>query len=139
MGELANCPRCGEIFVKGRIDVCVACYKEEERAFETVYVFIRKRQNRTATMQQVVEATGVEEQLIQKFVKQKRLNTTQFPQLSYSCERCGAQIQEGRICDGCNGNLQHDLKIEEDIEQVSEKNRLAEQAQTYYSVNKGNP
>lgn len=44
MGELANCPKCGSLFVKTRLrSICDACYQEEEKAFETVYNFLRKR------------------------------------------------------------------------------------------------
>ena len=69
MGELANCPRCGKIFAKTKFrDVCQNCFQEEEKLFEKVYEFIRRKENRTATIEQVIEATGVDEDIIYKYI-----------------------------------------------------------------------
>jgi flagellar operon protein (TIGR03826 family) len=108
--ELSNCPKCDALFVKNKFrDVCDACYKQEEKDFDKVYQFIRKRENRTATMSQVVEATGVQEELIIKFVKTGRLRTSMFPNLGVPCEKCGRLTRDGRLCGGCSGTLQSEL------------------------------
>lgn len=91
MGELANCPMCGELFLKEILTVCRSCYEKEEEQFETVYKYIRKKKNRTATVDEVAEATGVKESLIRKWVKERRIHRADFPNLTYSCERCGEQ------------------------------------------------
>src|SRR5690625_5510094 len=83
MIELGNCAQCGEVFAKSLRDICPRCYRDEEEAFEIVYRFLMKRKNREATMNEIVEATKVKEELIIKFIKQKRLRTSQFPQLAY--------------------------------------------------------
>jgi flagellar operon protein (TIGR03826 family) len=133
--ELLNCPTCNAIFVKNRFrDVCEKCYREEEKAYETVYQFLRKRENRAATMSQVVEATGVEEDLLYKFIRKGRLKLTQFPNLGYPCDRCGKLIREGRVCETCANDIKNELEIFE-----SNKMRQLELNQkhirTYYSVN----
>ncbi|KON86283.1 membrane protein [Sporosarcina globispora] len=136
MAELSNCPKCDAIFVKNQFrDVCQDCWKEEEKAYETVYQFIRKRENRTAMMMEVVEATGVEEELIIKFIKSGRLKLTQFPNLGYPCEKCGASIREGKLCGSCAGGLRKDLQ-----QFTAEEERRKEAAQrekpgTYFAVN----
>ncbi|MBB6453632.1 flagellar operon protein (TIGR03826 family) [Salirhabdus euzebyi] len=135
MGELANCPTCGALFVKGVQSVCQKCYKEEEKAFETVHGYIRKKENRTATVPEVSETTGVEERLIMKFVKERRLHTTHFPNLTYGCERCGEPIGEGKICNNCKDELRADLSLEEKIETIREK-QDRESKITYFSVNR---
>jgi flagellar operon protein (TIGR03826 family) len=128
MGELVNCPRCGRLFVKHSIrDVCEQCYKEEEALFEKVYAFLRKRENRTATMAQVVEATGVSESLITKWIKIGRLQLVHFPNLGYPCELCGAIIREGQLCPKCRTKLQTELKRYEE-----EKERKRNRTITYY-------
>jgi flagellar operon protein (TIGR03826 family) len=128
MGELANCPRCGRLFVKHSIrDVCEQCYKEEEALFEKVYQFLRKRENRTATMAQVVEATGVSESLITKWIKIGRLQLVHFPNLGYPCESCGTMIREGQLCPKCRTKLQRELKQFEE-EKQQQRQRMA----TYY-------
>ncbi|TFB24383.1 hypothetical protein E3U55_02460 [Filobacillus milosensis] len=105
MGELANCPRCGALFLKGAQDVCKDCHNEEEEKFDTVYAFIRQKKNRMATVLEVSDATGVEESLIMKWVHKKRLHPASFPNLTYKCERCDNQIYEGNLCKDCAEEL----------------------------------
>ena len=140
MADLANCSRCGNIFVKTTRDICQDCFKEEERQFEIVYNFMKKRVNRQATIPEIVEATSVKEDLIIKFVKEKRLRSAQFPNLTYPCDRCGKEIVEGRLCQACSDDLSGDLKHEHDIEQVRKLNEEREKEkanQTYVAVDKG--
>lgn len=137
MAEVANCPRCNAIFMK-RVGatVCPDCQKQEEKDFQTVYAFMRKKQNRSANVQEIEYHTGVDEKLIRKFVAQKRLHPAQFPNLMYNCERCGAGIQDGRLCDSCTqeieGGLQK-MKQDEDFKKRKEGLERAEN-KTYYSV-----
>lgn len=135
MAELTNCPNCNEIFVKNQFrDICQKCWKEEEKAYERVYQFIRKRENRTATMAQVVESTEVEEKLILKFIKTGRLKVTQFPNLGYPCDKCGAITREGKICDKCTETLRKDLEIfkfeEERRKEIEKRDKQA----TYFAM-----
>lgn len=70
MGELKNCPTCGEFFnYTGLREVCNPCAMNEEKQYEIVYRFLRKRENRAATVERIVEATGVEESLLHKWVR----------------------------------------------------------------------
>lgn len=93
--ELVNCTNCGAVYVKNSIrDICDNCYKEEEEAFDKVNNFLKKKQNRTASMVQVVEETGVPEELIMKFIKKGRIRLVHFPNLGYPCESCGRPIQK---------------------------------------------
>lgn len=113
MAELANCARCDAVFVKGMLDICQDCYKEEEKAFETVYRFLSRQKNREATLAEIAEATGVEEGWIVKFIKEKRLLTSRFPNLNYLCKRCGKPIVQGRLCTSCAKELKQELKQHE--------------------------
>ena len=137
MQELSNCPNCDQLFVKTAFrDVCDACFKEEEKQFEAVYTFIRKRENRTATMLQVVEGTGVPEKLIIKFIKKGRLQLSKFPGLTYPCEKCGTPIREGKLCTSCQTKLRsqiEQLKKEEERQQEMEKR---EKTVTYFTNEK---
>ncbi|WP_042222439.1 TIGR03826 family flagellar region protein [Oceanobacillus manasiensis] len=136
MAELANCSRCDAVFVKGMRDICQNCFKEEEAAFDTVYRFLRERKNREATLQEVVEATGVEQMLILKFVKQKRLRTSQFPKLAYPCTKCGEPIVQGELCEKCVKELKDDLKRFEKTRSVEQKDESNEPSRTYYLFDK---
>ena len=91
MPDLVNCANCGNIMVANQFrDICEDCYKEEEKQFEIVYKYMRKRENRAATMEQIVEATDVSEELLLKFIKSGRIQVKQFPNLGYPCDKCGS-------------------------------------------------
>lgn len=133
MEELSNCPNCGELFVRNNHrDLCQKCWKKEEVSFETVYKFIRQRENRTATIHQVEEGTGVDEELILKFIKTGRLKVASLPNLGYPCEKCGTTIQKGKLCEPCADILRKELdrySIEE------ERRRELDKKATYFAAN----
>ncbi|PRO65670.1 TIGR03826 family flagellar region protein [Alkalicoccus urumqiensis] len=113
MPELSNCPKCGGVFVKALRSVCEKCHREVEEDFEKVYSFIRRRENRRATMEEVNEATGVSKEQIATFVREGRILASQFPGLSYPCESCETPIREGRLCDDCRKGITDGLKTQE--------------------------
>jgi|SRR5690625_73795 len=131
MAELANCVRCDTVFAKRIREICQACYLEEERAFETVYRFLMKRVNREATLQEIVQATTVDEEKIIKFIKEKRLRTAQFPMLAYPCEKCDVPIISGKLCNTCSQDILNDLKQHEAITQQAEEK---EKNAVYYAI-----
>lgn len=138
MAELANCARCNQVFVKTVRDICLDCYREEEKAFEIVYKFLSKRENREATLQEIVKATGVDEELIIKFIRENRLRTSQFPKLSYPCEKCGIPIVSGTLCANCSDSILEQFKRHEEIEKKQREMSQREQDRidTYYTIDK---
>jgi flagellar operon protein (TIGR03826 family) len=123
--SLENCPNCGNLFVKSPFrDICESCYREEEEAFEKVYRFLRKRENRMATMAQIVDATGVKESLLMKFIKSGRLQLAQFPNLGYPCDRCGKLIREGRLCANCLTDLNKQLEMVQKEEEMKKHHQM---------------
>lgn len=140
MGELANCSRCNEVFVKSVRPICRDCFEEEEEAFKLVYRFLSKQKNRSASLVEIVEATEVEEDLIVKFIKENRLQTSQFPNLGYPCKKCKEPIVSGRLCVNCSNELLTELGRQEQIEQRTKelKNRERERKNEhiYFSINR---
>lgn|SRR5690625_1387574 len=137
MAELANCTRCDTVFAKSIREICQTCYQDEERNFETVYRFLMKRENRKATLQEIVQATSVDEEIIIKFIKEKRLRTAQFPMLAYPCEKCNIPIVSGKLCNECSQGILNDLKqYEINTEQTEDKGK----SNVYYAIDtkKGN-
>jgi flagellar operon protein (TIGR03826 family) len=123
--SLENCPNCGNLFVKSPFrDICESCYGEEEEAFEKVYRFLRKRENRMATMAQIVDATGVKESMLMKFIKSGRLQLAQFPNLGYPCDRCGKLIREGRLCANCSTDLNKQLETLQKEEEMKKRHQM---------------
>ena len=105
------------------------CWKKEEEDYQIVYKFMRKRENRAATIMQIVEQTDVKEELILKFIKKGRLHPTQFPNLGYPCDKCGRIIKKGKLCEKCANELRDDLEIFHKEEQ--RKQEILEREKTY--------
>ncbi|WP_433744813.1 TIGR03826 family flagellar region protein [Falsibacillus pallidus] len=133
MAEITNCPTCNSIFAKNAFrDVCDKCFKEEEKQYDTVYGFLRKRENRAATIPTIVAQTGVPEDLIHKFVRKGRFNIAHFPNLGYPCDKCGTIIKQGKICENCSSSLRADLQSFQNEQKRAAEIREKEKA-TYYS------
>ncbi len=130
MPELSNCKFCGKIFVRTTTSVCPSCRQAHEEKFEKVYTYIRKQENREATVHQVHVDTEVEEDLIHDWIKEGRLKTTDMPQMGYPCKSCKRTIKSGKFCEDCGKKLHKELSTYE------ERNKaIKEQTQTYYTKN----
>ncbi|MBP3950043.1 TIGR03826 family flagellar region protein [Bacillus suaedae] len=136
MQEVANCPKCGGIFVKALRPLCNNCYREQELQYETVSKFMRKKQNRMATIQEVHAKTEVPIDVLHQFIREGRILATSFPNLGYPCESCGNTIKEGRLCGGCKGNITSGLEAiqkENDFNELKKKEENKSRA--YSSLN----
>lgn len=130
MGELKNCPSCGEFFnYTGVRDVCNSCAMNEEKMYEVVYRFLRKRENRAATVERIIEVTGVEDTLLHKWVRRGRLQPAMFPNLGYPCDSCGKLTTKGKLCNSCTDKLQSGLRQFEAAQEFREK--LSDHEATY--------
>lgn len=70
---------------------------------------MRQKENRMATMLDVCEHTGVEEQTLRQFIREGRLMVSAFPNLGYPCESCGKMIQLKRLCTDCQSKLDDEI------------------------------
>ncbi|MCA1293999.1 flagellar protein [Paenibacillus sp. alder61] len=105
--NVENCPRCGRLFAKNFKDICPVCIKDIEKEYEKCLEYLR--QEKTATIQEVSDATEVSVRQITKFIKEGRISIANNPNMMYPCEVCGVLIREGNMCDGCRGRLTRDL------------------------------
>ncbi|MGD7043334.1 TIGR03826 family flagellar region protein [Jeotgalibacillus proteolyticus] len=136
MAELRNCPVCNAIFnFNGLRDVCLPCHQAEEDLFQQVYQFLRKRENRAATVERIVEVTGAEEKQLYKWVRKRRLQPAQFPGLGYPCDQCGTLITQAKLCRTCTDSIKSDLKLEESNRLFQEASK-SNQQKTYLSSRK---
>lgn len=131
MAELANCKGCGKLFVKTESSYCPTCLKEQEKKFDIVYDYIKTQDHRQATVSQVHEATGVEEELIYTWVKKGRLMTSDFINLGYPCRSCGKIIHTGDLCDSCKKKLSRDFEAFTERERAEEERK---RGKTYYTT-----
>jgi len=130
MGELKNCPSCNDFFnYTGMREVCNKCAVNEEKLYENVYRFLRKRENRAATIERIVEVTGVEESLLHKWVRKGKLQPAMFPNLGYPCDNCGKLTTQGKLCVNCVADLKSGLR---QFDAATEfRNKVNEQEATY--------
>ena len=133
MAEARNCPTCGSMFnYTGLREVCSACAQVEETMYETVYKFLRRRENRAANIDRIVEVTGVTPELLHKWVRKGRLQPALFPNLGYPCDRCGALTSTGKICDKCTEEIQADLQTFDAATELREAVKAQDRG-TYYA------
>lgn len=111
MAELRNCPECNAFFnYTGLREVCHNCAQKEEDLYQEVYRFLRKRENRAANVDRIVEATGVERDLLYRWVRKGRLHPAMFPNLGYPCDNCGKITNSGKLCEKCQNELKSELR-----------------------------
>lgn len=113
-------------------DVCAKCAMNEEKMYETVYRFLRKRENRAANIDRIVEATGVTESLLHRWVRKGRLQPALFPNLGYPCDKCGSLTTTGKLCVKCTDEIKRELNTIEAAEELREAMKEQDRA-TYYS------
>ena len=101
----------------------------EEKLYEEVYRFLRKRENRAATIERIVEVIGVKESLLHKWVRKGRLQPAMFPNLGYPCDNCGKLITQGKLCENCVVDLKSGLRQFDAA--IEFRKRVNEQEATY--------
>ena len=133
MAELRNCPMCDTFFnYTGLREVCHNCASKEEEMYQIVYRFLRKRENRAATVERIEEATGVERDLLYKWVRKGRLHPTIFPNLGYPCDNCGHLTHSGKLCERCQDDIKSDLRTFEAAKEFRESIQSRDRA-TYHA------
>lgn len=105
--NVANCPRCGRIFVKGLNEICPNCKKEIDLQYEKCLKFLRD--NRGTTINELSEATEITIRQITKFIREGRISLLNAPNMSYPCEVCGTLIRDNTICESCRSKLARDV------------------------------
>ncbi|MBR5422147.1 MAG: flagellar protein [Lachnospiraceae bacterium] len=98
--NVRNCKKCGKMFnYMGGPPICQACKEAAEKKFQEVKDFVR--QNKTATMKEIVEACEVEQRQVEQWIREERLVFAQDSPIQLSCETCGTRIATGRYCEKC--------------------------------------
>jgi len=96
---MANCERCGKLFVFLSIKLCPECRELEDRLLRKAREILMKEPHLT-----VLELAGrLEEpvETIEKFLRERRLTLKKKDGVNLTCEICGKPISEGRRCQPC--------------------------------------
>lgn len=100
---LTNCQQCGDLYYQyssGRR--CPRCLEAEEDAFQRVLAHLRQTQERS--IPRIAEATEVDQRLIIRWLRQKRIGFEVVPG-ELSCRRCGTAVSSGSFCERCQRAL----------------------------------
>lgn len=108
MAEIINCPECGRLFAAdGGRRVCRKCLEREDSDYAIVRRYIREHPG--ASVFEVSEETGVEEEKILQFLKDGRLQSAGYVEIFF-CERCGKKITGGKFCDNCRAQMTQEVR-----------------------------
>jgi flagellar operon protein (TIGR03826 family) len=105
---VANCSSCGRVYQKNLRNLCMDCIHSLEKEYDTCYEYLRM--NRKATTKELSEATGVSVQRIMGWIKDKRLSTNDYPNLTYACNSCGSPIRHMKLCFPCSTRLASEIR-----------------------------
>jgi uncharacterized protein len=97
--------------VSGGINYCQECIKKEEEDYKKVFQFFTEKPS--ATAQEISTETGVELKEIFRFARENRLQLVKTD-ATFHCEKCGAPVRNGKICDSCRKKLSEEIKTDID-------------------------
>lgn len=118
--ELINCKECGKVFSSAGQRVCPDCRQSEEEKFELVKNYLWDNPN--STVKKVAEETGVDEDIIIKFMREDRLAAEGLlVDYTLKCKRCGAEIKTGLFCNSCRSKMISDFNRSDEPAQEEEK------------------
>jgi len=125
--NLINCRECGKIFASAGKKICPDCSKSEEEKYELVKDYLWDNPN--SRVKTVSDATGVEEKLIIKFIKNNRLQSEGLKiDHTLKCKICDKKIEAGVYCDSCRSKMINDLssKPSQETEKDKKKGKKSE-------------
>jgi predicted amidophosphoribosyltransferase len=103
---IANCEKCGAVFLKTLKSICPKCIKQEESDFQQAVVWLRE--NPGETMNSLSKATGIEMRDILRWVREQRLMFSRNAGAPV-CRKCGMVIDAGELCETCKSSLSREI------------------------------
>lgn len=106
--EVKVCRSCKKMFqyIVGA-EICPKCREAEEEIFQKVKEYLREHPG--ANTYEVNQETGVSAKLLEKFLRQGRLEVSADSAITIACERCGRKITTGRFCHQCQNEVANQL------------------------------
>lgn len=102
VNNFRTCKYCGTIFQYMGNVFCPKCLREMDEKFSIVKNFLYE--NPGASVARISEDTGIDEKMILYFLREGRLEMI-TPDGTLVCEKCGAPITSGRLCNNCRSSL----------------------------------
>lgn len=101
--ELFTCRKCRRLTNRLVGGLCGACYSKQDELFTEVreYIYAHKKAN----MQEITREFNIEPLIIEKWIRDGRLEVTEDSPIKPVCERCGTSILTGKYCVECQGKV----------------------------------
>ena len=122
--QFKRCKLCGRIFQGRMSDYCEECLKKMDEKFVKVRDYLYDNPN--ATVREVMEETGVDEETITLLLQDGRLQMKDTRGMLH-CEKCGRPIQSGRLCESCRKSVSSLLKRGAEIAERERRAKLQEE------------
>ena len=106
-GKIKNCPMCGKLFNDTGKKVCPDCYQQILDKEHEVVEYVRDHKG--AKIPEICEATGAPSGMIKKMIRDGRFEQIGV-KMTYPCEKCGAPILSGKICQQCEEKARAELQ-----------------------------
>lgn len=87
---------------------CLECGQDSYDDFQTIRNYLEKVGNASATV--IERNTGVPRRIIEYFFRDEYLEIPKNSPVRVPCERCGAPIRTGSLCEDCKSNKTSDKK-----------------------------
>lgn len=128
--EVMNCRKCRKLFNYSGYGprVCPECAKKDEEKFKKVKDYLYE--NPGAILPIISQETGVESELIIRYLREGRIEIADGSSIEIPCERCGKPIKSGRFCESCTKNLSDELQSsitpikKKSVGKISEKDKM---------------
>lgn len=106
--EVKVCRNCKKMFqyIAGPA-LCPKCRQLEEDYFQQVKEYLREHPG--DSLYEVSKQTEVSAALIEKFLREGRLQVSADSPIELTCERCGSKIITGRYCNKCKTTISNEL------------------------------
>lgn len=121
--KIKFCPSCGEPmrYMFGEVFKCQVCGRSELSDFGKVREFLEKAGPQPAVV--ISRETGVQLNVIDKFLKEGRVEIPDGSDVYIKCQSCGTDIRYGRFCPECMMKMTKNLGQAMLAPEVGEKPR----------------
>ncbi|MBN2794387.1 MAG: MerR family transcriptional regulator [Clostridia bacterium] len=122
MSDVRTCSICGKEFDADSIkSLCYDCRKVDRHLFGIIRDFLYD--NPGASVNDVVEHTGVTSSVVLKYLREGRLETVGEIKL-LNCEICGKPISYGTKCTDCQHKMDHSFQAVANVKERNTKQKM---------------
>lgn len=116
-----KCPDCGTPmkYIYGEMFECPSCHKKALSDFGLVREYLDKNGPQPAIV--ISDATGVKVEVIDKFLRQGRVEIPDGSDVYIKCQSCGTDIRYGRYCPECMAKMTKTLGKELLVSDMGER------------------